>query len=70
MDIETSDLKNNQSLKLTKLLDIFGPRSIQQYIFIDIIKSIERIANGFLNILAQGGIQLSLQGMQLSQGRE
>ena len=51
-----------QSVVLGRLSDVVGARGIQQYLFISVIRQIEEIANGYLNILADGGIQLSLQG--------
>lgn len=43
-----------------RLLSVFGPRGIQSYIFKGIISQIEVIANSYLEVLAAGGIHLSL----------
>ena len=47
---------------LERLGEIFGPRGIQQYVFMNVVRQLEDIANAYLGILAEGGIQLILQG--------
>lgn len=47
---------------MEKLGEILGPRGIQHYVFLDVVRQIETISNSFLSILADSGIQLSLQG--------
>eukprot|EP01036_Dinobryon_divergens_P023323 gene23323-31654_t len=42
------------------LLNIFGTRGIQNYVFLGLLKQIEFIANKYLEVLADGGIQLSM----------
>ena len=51
----------NSSIILGELASIFGPRGIQHYIFLDALRELEDIANSYLNVLADGGIQLSLR---------
>lgn len=50
-----------ENVVLTRLMDVFGPRGIQHYIYLGVIKQIESIANTYLSLLAQGGIQITLQ---------
>ena len=40
-------------------------RGIQQYAFMSVIKLLEDIANSYLQVLAEGGIQLALEGDNL-----
>ena len=47
---------------LEGLEDVLGPRGIQHYVFLSVLRQIESIANAYLTVLAEGGIQLSLQG--------
>ena len=56
---EKIDLKRN-SIILEQLASIIGPRGIQHYIFTGVLRLLESIANSYLSILADGGIQLSL----------
>ena len=37
-------------------------RGIQHYVFMSVIKLLEDIANSYLQVLAEGGIQLALEG--------
>ena len=53
---------SKNSIVLEQLEQIFGPRIIQHFVFSGVLKQLELIANEYLNILAVGGIQLSLQG--------
>ena len=53
---------SKNSIVLEQLEQIFGPRGIQHFVFTGVLKQLELIANEYLNILAEGGIQLSLQG--------
>lgn len=53
---------SDRSLVLNRLSEVLGARGIQQFLFINVIRQIEEIANRYLTILAEGGIQLSLQG--------
>jgi DNA repair exonuclease SbcCD ATPase subunit len=46
---------------LERLDDVFGPRGIQHFVFMQTIQQLENIANLYLLILAEGGIQLTLQ---------
>ena len=39
-------------------------RGIQHYVFMTVIKQLEEIANAYLAVLAEGGIQLVLEGEQ------
>lgn len=59
---EINDNLNGESIVLGRLSEVLGPRGIQQFLFISVIRQIEEIANNYLNVLADGGIQLSLQG--------
>lgn len=47
---------------LDRLASALGPRGIQHYVFLGVLSQIESIANAYLAILADGGIQLALQG--------
>ncbi len=47
---------------LDKLGEVLGSRGIQHFIFLGIVMQIEQIANSYLTVLAEGGIQLKLQG--------
>ena len=53
---------SKNSIVLEQLEQIFGPRIIQHFVFSGVLKQLELIANEYLNILAVGGIRLSLQG--------
>ena len=59
-DQEKTELLKD-SLVLEQLVSILGPRGIQHYVFLDALRLLESIANSYLNVLADGGIQLSLQ---------
>ena len=50
----------DKSIIREMLINIFGTRGIQNYVFLGLLKQIEFIANSYLEILADGGIQLSL----------
>ncbi len=54
-----SDIAVNGILAL-----LFGPRGIQHFIYLDIINMLQTTANGYLNILSNGGLQLGLQSLQ------
>ena len=54
----------------SRLLDIFGPRGIQHYIYIDIVRQIEALTNAYLYILADSGINISLQDENKANGME
>lgn len=61
--IEHEQLRSkDMSIMFERLEEVLGLRGIQQYLFISVVRSIEEIANGYLTVLAAGGIQLSLQG--------
>lgn len=47
---------------LERLAEVLGPRGIQHYVFMGVIRLLEQIANAYLDVLANGGIQLTLQG--------
>ena len=57
-----NELQYNNMIVFTRLVDVFGPRGVQQFLFVSVIRQLEEIVNGFLTLLADGGIQLSLQG--------
>jgi DNA repair exonuclease SbcCD ATPase subunit len=46
----------------SRLGDCLGPRGIQHFIFLGLLRQLEEIANSYLDILADGGIRLALQG--------
>lgn len=52
----------DRSVVLERLLECLGPRGIQHYVFLSTLKQLEEIANSYLEILADGGIRLALQG--------
>jgi len=58
------ELKNciDRGVVLERLLECLGPRGIQHFVFISTLKQLEEIANSYLEILADGGIRLALQG--------
>ena len=60
----SQELKNciDRSVILERLLECLGPRGIQHYVFLSTLKQLEEIANSYLEILADGGIRLALQG--------
>jgi hypothetical protein len=66
LELKIVNIKNEQTslsqnvTVLSKLSDIFGPNCIQHFIFFGIVNQIETIANAYLSVLANGGIQLSL----------
>lgn len=43
------------------LLNVFGPRGIQHFLYVDSLLQLQSIANDYLNTLAEGGIQITLQ---------
>lgn len=45
---------------LNKVAELFGARGVQHYVFMVVIKILEGIANLYLEVLADGGIQLRL----------
>ena len=49
-----------QCLIFDQLISVFGPKGIQNYVFLEVIKQLEDISNSYLNVLAEGGIQLTL----------
>jgi DNA repair exonuclease SbcCD ATPase subunit len=49
-----------QTTVLDKTADVLGPRGVQHYIFMTVIRVLEAVANLYLEILADGGIQLRL----------
>jgi DNA repair exonuclease SbcCD ATPase subunit len=51
-----------RSLVLERLAEVLGPRGVQHYVFISVLKQLEAIANSYLLVLAEGGMQLTLQG--------
>lgn len=55
----------SRSLVMEMLINVFGPRGIQNFVFLGLLKQIEFIANSYLNVLADGGIQLSLVQQQV-----
>ena len=64
--LESNDKRSagwgEQALVLRRLAEVLGPRGILQYVFIGAMRLLEEIANTYLTLLADGGIQLSLQG--------
>jgi hypothetical protein len=60
----SQELKNciDRGVVLERLLECRGPRGIQHYVFLSTLKQLEEIANSYLEILADGGIRLALQG--------
>jgi DNA repair exonuclease SbcCD ATPase subunit len=51
-----------RGLVLERLGEVLGPRGIQHYVFMSTLKQLEAIANAYLQVLAEGGVQLTLQG--------
>jgi DNA repair exonuclease SbcCD ATPase subunit len=51
-----------RSAVMERLGEVLGPRGIQHYVFMGVIRLLEQIANAYLDVLACGGIQLTLQG--------
>jgi len=47
---------------LERLADVLGPRGIQHFIFSQVLRQLEQIANAYLLVLAEGGIKLIIQG--------
>lgn len=47
---------------LGDLAEALGTRGVQHFIFQSVVKQIENVANEFLSVLAEGGIQLVLEG--------
>lgn len=55
----------HESIAVSGMLSLlFGPRGIQHFIYLDIILMLQKITNSYLNILSQGGLQISLQSLQ------
>eukprot|EP01032_Pedospumella_encystans_P021500 gene21500-24387_t len=52
----------SQGLVLERLASVLGTRGIQNYVFQNVIEQLESITNAYLMVLAEGGIQLALQG--------
>jgi DNA repair exonuclease SbcCD ATPase subunit len=50
-----------QSSVLERLATVLGPRGVQNFVFQNVIEQLESITNAYLEILAEGGIQLALQ---------
>lgn len=57
----TSQEFRHRLLICNKLIELFGAKGIQHYVFMGIVEQIETVANCFLDILADGGIQLNLK---------
>lgn len=51
-----------RGLVLERLAEVLGPRGVQHYVFVSVLKQLEAIANSYLLVLAEGGVQLTLQG--------
>jgi DNA repair exonuclease SbcCD ATPase subunit len=50
-----------QSSVLQRLATLLGPKGVQNFVFQNVIEQLESITNSYLEILAEGGIQLALQ---------
>ena len=50
-----------RGMVLERLGDVLGPRGIQHFVFMSVLKQLETIANSYLQVLADGGVQLTLQ---------
>jgi DNA repair exonuclease SbcCD ATPase subunit len=50
-----------QSSVFERLATMLGPRGVQNFVFQNVIEQLESITNAYLEILAEGGIQLALQ---------
>ena len=46
---------------MSRLTDVFGPRGIQHFVFIEVIQQLEEITNAYLSVLTEGGMQITLQ---------
>lgn len=55
------DTVHRQAVVLDKLADLFGVRGVQHFIFMEVIGMLEKLANLYLQVLADGGIQLRLE---------
>lgn len=55
------DTVHRQVVVLDKLGELFGTRGVQHFIFMEVISMLEKLANLYLQILADGGIQLRLE---------
>lgn len=51
-----------QGIVLERLVSVLGTRGIQNFVFQNVIAQLESITNAYLMVLAEGGIQLALQG--------
>lgn len=58
---EELQLQQTHADVLSKTVTYFGPSGVQHYIFMKVIRVMERIANVYLQILAEGGIELRLK---------
>ena len=47
---------------LERLAECLGPRGIQHFIFSGVLGQLEGVANAYLEVLADGGVRLALQG--------
>jgi hypothetical protein len=54
--------KEKEALLLARLSTAVGPRGIQHYVFVGLLGALEDVANQFLDVLADGGLQLRLEG--------
>jgi DNA repair exonuclease SbcCD ATPase subunit len=61
LEIRREELYKEKYL-LQSLSMIFGPKGIQQYMFLKAVRSLEEAANSYLEVLAEGGIQIKLDG--------
>lgn len=59
--LEERDRLHSNATVLGMTAEVLGPRGVQHYIFMSVIRVLEEIANLYLKVLAGGGIQLQLQ---------
>lgn len=60
-DVVAEDI-TRQGIVLERLVSVLGARGIQNFVFQNVIAQLESITNAYLMVLAEGGIQLALQG--------
>ena len=55
------DTVYRQMVILDKLEELFGVRGVQHFMFMEVVGMLENLANLYLQVLADGGIQLRLE---------
>lgn len=56
------DLILSRHAVLERLEELLGPRGIQHFVFTGVLGQLQGAANAYLEVLAEGGVQLQLQG--------